>query len=81
LHDKAKPVYVECVAAWITDRAEQQHVWELHQTIPPPLGFDRNRIMARLTIITLAFCVSHPGGSNQATWGVNRWCGVSLRRK
>ena len=40
LHDKAKPVYVECVAEWIEDRAEKQRVWELHQTIPPPLGFD-----------------------------------------
>lgn len=40
LHDKAKPVYVECVAEWVEDRAEMQRVWALHQTIPPPLGFD-----------------------------------------
>jgi len=40
LHDTAKPVYVECVAQWIEDRAEKQRVWALHQTIPPPLGFD-----------------------------------------
>jgi general stress protein 26 len=40
LHDKEKPVYVECVAAWIEDRAEKQRIWELHQTIPQPLGFD-----------------------------------------
>ena len=40
LHDKTKPVYVDCVAAWIDDRAEKQRVWALHQTIPPPLGFD-----------------------------------------
>jgi general stress protein 26 len=40
LHNKAKPVYAECVAEWITDRVEQQRAWELHQRIPPPLGFD-----------------------------------------
>lgn len=40
LPDKAKPVYVECVAQWIEDRAEKQRVWAFHQTLPPPLGFD-----------------------------------------
>lgn len=35
-----KPVYVECTAAWVTDRTEKQRIWELHKTIPPPLGFD-----------------------------------------
>jgi len=40
LQDKAKPVYAECEAEWIEDRAEKQRVWALHQTIPPPLGFD-----------------------------------------
>jgi general stress protein 26 len=40
LPDKARPVYIECVAEWITERTEQQRVWTLHQTIPPPLGFD-----------------------------------------
>jgi general stress protein 26 len=35
-----KPVYVECTAAWVTDRSEKQRIWELHKTIPPPLGFD-----------------------------------------
>lgn len=40
LPETAKPVYVECVAEWIEDRTEKQRVWELHQTIPPPLGFD-----------------------------------------
>lgn len=39
-HDKEKPVYIEAVAEWITDRTEQQRIWQLHQTIPPPLGFD-----------------------------------------
>lgn len=40
LQDKAKPVYVECVATWLDDRAEKQRIWALHQTIAPPLGFD-----------------------------------------
>lgn len=40
LPETAKPVYVECVVEWIDDRAEMQRVWELHQTIPAPLGFD-----------------------------------------
>ena len=35
-----KPVYADCTAAWIEDAAEQLRVWELHRTIPPPLGFD-----------------------------------------
>lgn len=35
-----KPVYVDCTAAWINETGEKQRVWELHQTIPPPLGFD-----------------------------------------
>jgi hypothetical protein len=35
-----KPVYADCTAAWVQDTAEKQRVWELHKTIPPPLGFD-----------------------------------------
>ncbi len=35
-----KPVYVECTAAWVTDPSEKQRIWELHKSIPPPLGFD-----------------------------------------
>ena len=35
-----KPVYVECTAAWVTERSEKLRIWELHKTIPPPLGFD-----------------------------------------
>ena len=38
--DKAKPVYVDATAAWIDSAEEQQRVWDLHATIPPPLGFD-----------------------------------------
>lgn len=35
-----KPIYAECNATWITDTQEQWRIWELHKTIPPPLGFD-----------------------------------------
>ena len=35
-----KPVYVEATAAWVTDTSEKLRVWELHRSIPPPLGFD-----------------------------------------
>jgi general stress protein 26 len=35
-----KPVYIDCVAAWVTEVEEKLRVWELHKTIPPPLGFD-----------------------------------------
>jgi general stress protein 26 len=40
IHNKEKPVYVDCVAEWIDDIGEKQRIWELHQTTPPPLGFD-----------------------------------------
>ncbi len=40
IHDKDKPVYVECVAEWVDDPAEKLRVWELHQITPSPLGFD-----------------------------------------
>ena len=35
-----KPVYVECIAQWVNDVNEQLRIWELHKSIPPPLGFD-----------------------------------------
>ena len=35
-----KPVYADCTAAWVEESAEQLRVWDLHKTIPPPLGFD-----------------------------------------
>jgi len=35
-----KPIYAECTATWVNDRQEQWRIWELHKTIPPPLGFD-----------------------------------------
>ena len=35
-----KPVYADCTAEWVHAADEKQRVWELHKTIPPPLGFD-----------------------------------------
>lgn len=35
-----KPVYADCTADWIHTVDEKHRVWELHKTIPPPLGFD-----------------------------------------
>ena len=40
IHNPMKPVYVECTAKWVEERTEKLRIWELHQTIPPPLGFD-----------------------------------------
>lgn len=40
LPDKTKPVYIDGFAAWVEDRAEKQRIWDLHQTTPPPIGFD-----------------------------------------
>jgi general stress protein 26 len=37
---KAKPVYVDGVAAWIDTVEEKQRIWELHRSTPAPLGFD-----------------------------------------
>ena len=40
IQDKERPVYVDCVATWITERADLERVWTVHKQIPPPLGFD-----------------------------------------
>jgi general stress protein 26 len=40
IHDKDKPVYVDCRAEWIDEAAEKERIWELHKFTPPPLGFD-----------------------------------------
>ncbi len=40
IHDRKKPLYVDCEATWIGDDAEQLRVWELHRSMPPPVGFD-----------------------------------------
>lgn len=35
-----KPVYADCTVSWVEDITEKLRVWEVHKTIPPPLGFD-----------------------------------------
>jgi hypothetical protein len=40
IHEPLRPVYVDCTATWITAVSEKHRVWELHKTLPPPLGFD-----------------------------------------
>ena len=35
-----KPIYVEATAKWVDEVEEKLRIWELHKTIPPPLGFD-----------------------------------------
>ena len=40
IHDRDKPVYVDCRAEWIDDVGEKERIWELHKNTPPPLGFD-----------------------------------------
>src|ERR1044071_5473786 len=41
VNNPMKPVYVECTAEWVDKVEEKLRVWELHKTIPPPLGFDQ----------------------------------------
>lgn len=40
ISEPLKPVYVECTAEWVTGRQEKLRIWELHKTLPPPMGFD-----------------------------------------
>ncbi len=40
ISEPLKPVYAECIAAWVTDTGEKHRIWELHKSLPPPLGFD-----------------------------------------
>jgi hypothetical protein len=42
--DFVKPAYADCHAAWVTDPAEKQHVWDLCLRTPPPVGFDPGNI-------------------------------------
>jgi hypothetical protein len=37
-------VYVDCTAEWADDPADKQHLWDLFQSSPPPLGFDLGKI-------------------------------------
>src|SRR5262249_54575672 len=38
--DVAKPVYVDCRAAWVDDLATKARIWELYKAAPAPLGYD-----------------------------------------
>ena len=38
--DVAKPLYVDCRAAWVDDLAEKQRVWDLFKFAPAPVGYD-----------------------------------------
>lgn len=38
--DPQRPMYIESVATWEDEAAEQQRIWDLHRATPPPLGFD-----------------------------------------
>jgi general stress protein 26 len=40
IYDIEKPVYVDCLAEWISDVQEKERIWKLHKDTPPPLGFD-----------------------------------------
>lgn len=40
IQDRDRPVYVDCRAEWADEESEKRRVWELHKSIPPPLGFD-----------------------------------------
>jgi len=40
IHDREKPVYVDCSTEWVDEVDEKERIWELHKTTPPPLGFD-----------------------------------------
>jgi general stress protein 26 len=40
IQDSRKPVYVDAAAGWVAEEGEKERIWKLHQTIPPPLGFD-----------------------------------------
>jgi hypothetical protein len=40
IQDPLKPVFVDCIAAWVDDTSEKHRIWELHKSLPSPLGFD-----------------------------------------
>ena len=42
--DMAKPVYVDCTAAWADDMVSKQGVWEMFRTAAAPLGYDPGTI-------------------------------------
>ena len=38
--EPTKPAYAECIAEWVNTVEEKLRIWDLHKSIPPPLGFD-----------------------------------------
>lgn len=38
--DAARPVYIDCLAEWITDRDLKLHAWDFIAAIPAPVGYD-----------------------------------------
>lgn len=38
--DIMKPVYVDCVAAWVDDLETKQRIWNLFRDTPEPVGYD-----------------------------------------
>ena len=40
IQDRDKPVYADCRAEWVDEESEKLRIWELHKSLPPPLGFD-----------------------------------------
>ena len=40
IQNSHKPVYIDAVAHWIDTIEEKNRIWQLHQSIPPPIGFD-----------------------------------------
>ena len=40
VHDINHPVYVECVAEFVTARKEHLRIWDIIKHAPPPMGFD-----------------------------------------
>jgi len=38
--DAFKPLYVDCRAEWVEDKAEKRRICDLFSTTPPPLGYD-----------------------------------------
>lgn len=40
IYDREKPVYADCRAEWVDTEDEKFRIWELHKSLPPPLGFD-----------------------------------------
>jgi len=38
--DVMAPVYADCIATWVDDRAECARIWNLFKNTPEPLGYD-----------------------------------------